>query len=48
MDSKLRLKVFERIERMEGIEAFLVLAVAALNLAVMPWCVRSDQLVADA
>ena len=48
MNRKLSLKIFERIEGMAGIEAFLVLTVTALNLAVMPWCVRTDQLVADA
>ena len=48
MNCKLSLEIFERIEGMAGIEAFLVLAVAALNLAVMPWCVRTDQLVVDA
>ena len=33
---------------MAGIEAFLSLTVAALHLAVVPWCVRSDQLMPDA
>ena len=33
---------------MAGIEAFLILTVAALHLAVVPWCVRSDQLMPDA
>lgn len=33
---------------MAGIEAFLSLMVAALHLAVVPWCVRSDQLMPDA
>ena len=33
---------------MGSIEAFVVLAVAALHLSIMPWRVRPYQLVADA
>ena len=47
MDSELLCKVVQRIERMAGIEALLVLAVAALNLAVVPRRIRTDQLMPD-
>lgn len=33
---------------MGGVKTLIVLPVAALNLAVMPWCVGTDQLVPDA
>ena len=36
------------IKAVAGVEAFLVLAVAALHLAVMAWGVGADELVADA
>ena len=45
MQSKLLLEVVEREEGTERIKAFLVLPVAALNLSVMPGCVRTDQFV---
>ena len=47
VDSELLCKVVQRIERMAGIEALLVLAVAALNLAVVPRRIRTDQLMPD-
>ena len=31
-----------------GVKAFLVLAVAALDLSVVPWCVRANELMTDA
>ena len=30
-----------------GVKAFLVLAVAALDLSVVPWCVRANELMTD-
>ena len=47
MDSELLCKVVQRIERMAGIEALLVLAVAALHFAVVPRRIRTDQLMPD-
>ena len=46
--SKLFFKVFKRIERMAGIEPFLILTVAALDLAVVSRCIGTNQLVANA
>ena len=48
MDRKLLCEIVQRIECVAGIEALLVLAVAALNLAVVPRCIRTDQLMPDA
>lgn len=45
MDGELLLEVIQRIERMTGIEPLLILAVAALDLAVVPGSVGADQLV---
>lgn len=47
MDSKLFCKVIQRIERAARVEPFLILAVAALNLAVVARRVRTDQLMPD-
>ena len=47
MDSKLLFKVCKGIKAVGRVEAFLVLAVAALCLAIMPGCVRADELMAD-
>ena len=47
MDSKLLVKVIKRIKAVTGIKALLVLPVAALHLAVVAGCVRTDELVAD-
>ena len=44
MDSELLCKVVQRIERMAGIEAFLVLAVAALHLTVVPRRIWTNEL----
>ena len=48
MDSKLFVKVSQREERVDRIEAFLVFPVAAFHFSVMPWGVRTDELVPDA
>lgn len=48
MDDKLFCKIFKGIERMAGIEALLIFAVAALNFSVMPGGVGTNELVADA
>lgn len=47
MDSELFCKVVKGKERVGRIEAFLVLPVASLHLAVMSGGVRADQLVPD-
>ena len=47
MDSKLFLKVSQRGERTNRIEAFLVFPVAALYFSVMPGRVRTNELVLD-
>ena len=48
MSGKLFFKVFKRIERMAGIEPFLILTVAALDLAVVSRRIGTNQLVANA
>ncbi len=45
VEGKLFRKVIQGIEGVGGIEAFLVLSVTALNFAVMPGCVRANELV---
>lgn len=45
---KLLRKVRKRIKGMSGIEAPVILSVAPLHLAVMPWRIRPDQPVTDA
>lgn len=47
MDNKLFFEVLERIKTVAGVETLLVLTVAALHLAVVPWGVRADKLMAD-
>ena len=47
MGSKLFLKVSQREERVDRIKAFLALPVAALHFAIMPGCVRANELVMD-
>lgn len=42
------LEIGERIELVGGVELLIVLAVAALNLAIVPWSIGADELVADA
>ena len=46
--SELPTKIHEREEGMGVVETLLILAVAALHLAVMPWRVRSNQFVMNA
>ena len=48
MDGKLLFKVRKGIKAAAGIETLLVLTVAALYLAIVPWGVRPDKLMADA
>lgn len=48
MDRKLLCKVVQRIECVAGIEALLVLTVAALHLTVVPRGIRANQLMPDA
>ena len=48
MDGKLFLKVRRGIKRVAGIETFLILAVTALDLTVMPRGIRSNELMPDA
>ena len=47
VDGKLLCKVLERIERAARVEAFLILTVAALDLTVVPRCVRANEFVPD-
>ncbi len=48
MNRKLFCKVVQRVKAVAGIEAFLVLSVAAFPLAVVAGGVGTDELVADA
>ena len=48
MDGKLLCKVIQGIERVARVEAFLILAVAALDLAVVARGIRANALVANA
>ena len=48
MDGELLCKVIQRVEAVARIEALLILTVAALDFAVVPWRIRADQLVPDA
>ena len=48
MDGELSGEILEGEETTGGVEAPLVLSVATFHLAVMPWCVRTNELVADA
>ena len=48
MDGELLCKVIQGIKAVAGIEALLVLAVAALHLSVVARGVGADELVADA
>lgn len=47
MDGKLLCKVIQGIEQAARVEAFLILAVAALDLAVVARRVRTDQFMPD-
>lgn len=46
-DGKLPLEILERKEFMGCIEILVVLAVTALNLTVMSWCIGTDKLMTD-
>ena len=48
VDDELLCKVIQRVEFVARIEALLILTVAALDFAVVPWRIRADQLVLDA
>ena len=48
MDSELFCEVVQGIERVAGVEPFLVLAVAAFHLAVVARCIRTNELMPDA
>ena len=48
MDSKLLFKVCKGIKAVTRIKALLVLTVAALYFAIVPWGVGPDKLMADA
>ena len=48
MNGELLCKVIQRVEVVARIEALLILTVAALDFAVVPWRIRADQLVLDA
>ena len=48
MDGKLLCKVIQRIKRMAGIETLLILAVTALDLAVVPWRIWANEFVPNA
>ena len=48
MDRKLLCEIVQRIECVAGIEALLVLTVAALHLTVVPRSIRANQLMPDA
>ena len=48
VDGKLLCEVIQGIEGVARVEAFLILTMAALHLAVVPRRVRTDQLMPDA
>ena len=48
MDGKLLFEVRKGIKAAAGIETLLVLTVAALYFAIVPWGVGPDKLMADA
>ena len=48
MDGKLLFEVRKGIKAVAGIETLLVLTVAALYFAIVPWGVGPDKLMADA
>ena len=47
MDSELLGEVIEGEKSVTGVKALLILAMAALDLAVMAWRIRTDQLMSD-
>lgn len=48
VDRELLCKIVQRIEVVTGIETLLVLTVAALNLAVVPWRIWANEFVPNA
>ena len=48
MDGKLFGEVLEGVKAVGRIETLLILSVATLHLAVVSWCVGTNQLVPDA
>ena len=48
MDGELLCEIIQRIKRMAGIKALLILAVAALDLAVVARGIRANELMPDA
>ena len=48
MNGELLCKVIQRVKVVARIEALLILTGAALDFAIMPRCIRADQLVPDA
>lgn len=47
MDSELLSKVVQRIKTVAGIEAFLILPVAAFHFSVVSECIGTDKFVTD-
>lgn len=47
-DSKLFLEGFKGEKLVVSVEILVILTMAAFDLAVVPWCVRLNELVADA
>ena len=47
VDSELICKVVKRVKAVTGVEAFLVLPVAAFHLTVVSWCIWPDEFVSD-
>ena len=47
MDSELPGEVIQGVKTVAGIEALLILAVAALHFTVVPWSIGADELVTD-
>ena len=47
MNGELLCKVIQKVKVVARIETFLLLTVAVLHFAVVPWGIRADQLVPD-
>lgn len=47
MDRELLSKVIQRIKTVEGIDAFLILPVAAFHFSVVSGCIGTDKFVTD-
>ena len=47
VDSELHCKVIQRVKAAAGVEALLILAVAALHFTVVAWSIGADELVTD-